>query len=124
VRALFMGDGQSIEGLATPETCLTPVDTFPPAAPRQLAALPSGSAIDLIWEANDEPDLAGYHVLRADAPDARLQQLTTTPVTGTRFRDASVKQGVKYFYAVVAIDNRVPNPNVSAESNRVEEEPR
>lgn len=124
VRALFTADGQPIEGLATPETCLTPVDTFPPAAPRQLAALPSGSAIDLIWEANDEPDLAGYHVFRADAPDAELQQLTTTPVTGTRFRDTSVKQGVKYFYAVVAIDNRVPNPNVSAESNRVEEEPR
>ncbi|MGE0393133.1 MAG: hypothetical protein AB7I25_06525 [Vicinamibacterales bacterium] len=124
VRALFAGDGPAVEGLATPEVCLTPVDTFPPAAPRQLAALPSGNAIDLIWEANDEPDLAGYHVLRADAPDAPLRQLTTTPVTETRFRDASVRQGVKYFYAVVAIDNRTPAPNVSAESNRVEEEPR
>lgn len=124
VRALFAGDGQPVEGLATPEICLTPVDTFPPAAPRQLAALPSGDAIDLIWEANDESDLAGYHVLRGDAPDAPLRQLTTTPVVETRFRDASVKRGVKYFYAVVAIDNRTPAPNVSAESNRVEEEPR
>lgn len=124
VRALFTGDGPPVEGLAGPELCRTPVDTFPPAPPRQLAALPSGSAIDLIWEANDEPDLAGYHVLRADAPDAPLRQLTTTPVTGTRFRDTSVKQGVKYSYAVVAIDNRAPDPNVSAESNRVEEEPR
>jgi predicted small lipoprotein YifL len=124
VRALFTGDGQPIEGHAAPEVCLTPVDTFPPAAPRQLAALPSGDAIDLIWEANDEPDLAGYHVLRGDAPDAQLRQLTTTPLTETRFRDTSVKQGVKYFYAVVAIDNRTPAPNVSAESNRVQEEPR
>jgi len=124
VRAVFVADGVPVEGAPTADLCLTPVDTFPPAAPRQLAALPSGEAIDLIWEANDEPDVAGYHVLRADAPGAPFRQLTTTAVTETRFRDASVKKGVKYFYAVVAIDNRVPDPNISAESNRVEEEPR
>ena len=124
VRAVFVADGVPVEGAPTADLCLTPIDTFPPAAPRQLAALPSGEAIDLIWEANEEPDLGGYHVLRSDAPGAPLRQLTTSPVTETRFRDASVKKGVKYFYAVVAIDNRVPDPNVSAESNRVEEEPR
>jgi len=124
VRAIFSADDVPVEGLPAPEVCVTPVDSFPPAAPRQLAALPSGDAIDLIWEANEEPDLAGYHVLRGDAPDAPLRQLTTTPVTETRFRDASVQKGVKYFYAVVAVDNRTPDANVSAESNRVEEEPR
>ena len=124
VRSVFSGDGRVAEGGPAPEHCVTPADTFPPAAPKQLAALPSADAIDLIWEANDEQDLAGYHVLRADRSGAPLQRLTAEPVTVTRYRDAAVKPGVKYFYAVVAIDNRTPEPNVSEESNHVEEEPR
>jgi fibronectin type 3 domain-containing protein len=42
-------------------------------------------------------------------------------VTETRFTDRTVKPGVKYVYAVQAIDSRLPRPNVSAESERVEE---
>ncbi|MDO8794694.1 MAG: fibronectin type III domain-containing protein [Vicinamibacterales bacterium] len=124
VRAVHGTAGSRVEGAATDEACITPDDIFPPEPPRQLAALPSADAIDLIWEPNDEPDLAGYLVLRGIAPDGPLQRLTASPIAATRYRDAAVTPGVKYFYSVVAVDNHVPEPNISAESNRVEDEPR
>ena len=124
VRAVHGTAGSRVEGAATEEACITPDDIFPPEPPRQLAALPSAEAIDLIWEPNDEPDLAGYLVLRGIAPDGPVQRLTASPIAATRYRDAAVTPGVKYFYSVVAVDNHVPEPNVSAESNRVEDEPR
>ena len=44
----------------------------------------------------------------------------TTPVTTPSFKDTSAKSGVRYIYAVVAVDTAVP-ANRSKESNRVEE---
>jgi hypothetical protein len=108
-------------GEPSPPVCFKPVDVFPPAAPQQLAAVASEGAISLIWEPNAEPDLGGYLVLRGDVSDAKLQPLTATPILEARYRDASTKPGVRYVYAVMAVDNRLPVPNWSAESNRVEE---
>ena len=48
-------------------TCITPADTFPPAAPTSLAAVGSEGAINLIWEPSPGADLAGYIVLRGEA---------------------------------------------------------
>ena len=124
VRAVHGTAGNRVEGAATDEACITPDDIFPPEPPRQLAALPSADAIDLIWEPNDEPDLGGYLVLRGIAPDGPVQRLTALPIAATRYRDAAVAPGMKYFYSVVAVDNHLPSPNISAESNRVEDEPR
>jgi hypothetical protein len=110
----------TIESLPSPPTCVTPRDTFPPAAPRNLAAVGSEGTVNLIWDANAETDLAGYVVLRGEAPGARLEALTPMPITETTFRDVSARVGVRYIYAVVAVDNATPQ-NVSVESNRVEE---
>jgi hypothetical protein len=76
--------------------------------------------INLIWEANSEPDLAGYLVLRGDAPGDTLQAITKEPVTTNTFRDETVTPGNRYVYAIVAVDRAVPQ-NVSPQSNRVEE---
>jgi hypothetical protein len=105
-------------GPASPRTCATPVDKFAPAAPRNLAAIAGGGSINLIWDANSESDVAGYLVLRAEAPSATLQPVTQTPVAAATYRDETVKPGVRYVYSVVAVDRA---DNRSAESNRVEE---
>lgn len=110
-----------VEGDASPPNCFIPVDLFPPAPPARLVAVADQGGISLIWEPNAEPDVTGYMVLRGEASDATLQPLTPTPVVEPRFRDTHVTAGKKYVYAVVALDSRVPVPNVSAESNRVEE---
>lgn len=105
----------------SPAACITPVDVVPPAVPAGLAAVPSEGGISLIWEPNGELDLGGYLVLRREAGDATLRQLTDTPITEARYRDANVQPGIRYIYSVVAVDSRVPLPNVSAESAPVEE---
>ena len=105
----------------SPPTCFTPIDLFPPAAPAGLAAVPSEGGISLIWEPNAELDLGGYLVLRREAGDATLRQLTDTPISDARYRDSTVQAGVRYMYSVVAVDTQLPLPNISTQSELVEE---
>jgi hypothetical protein len=120
VRTVETLGAMSVESPPSERLCVTPADAFPPAAPKALAAVASEGAIGLIWEANTEADLAGYVVLRGEAPGDTLQPLTPQPIKETTFRDTTVKPGIRYVYAVVAVDNATPQ-NVSAQSNRVEE---
>jgi len=120
VRSVDTYGGAQIESEAVAPACVTPADIFPPAPPRNLAVVSSGGTVSLIWEPNSEPDLAGYLVLRATAGSETLQPLTPAPVTGTTYRDTAVQPGVRYVYAVAAVDRATP-PNLSGLSNRVEE---
>ena len=121
VRAIRGAPPNVFEGDASAPACVTPTDIFPPAAPNRLVAVTDEGGISLIWEPNGEPDLDGYLVLRGEATDATLQPLTPAPIAEPRFRDTHVTAGKKYVYAVVAVDAHLPVPNISAESNRVEE---
>lgn len=123
VRSVMRFLGVAVESEPARAECVTLVDTFAPAAPAGLGAVASEGAISLIWEPNGEADLAGYLVLRGEAPGEKLQPLTPEPIRETSYRDASVKPGVSYVYAVVAVDSATP-PNVSKPSNRVEERAR
>lgn len=100
--------------------CITPRDTFPPVSPKGLIAVASAGVISLNWEPNSERDLAGYLVLRGEAPGAKLQQLTPEPIHEITYEDKTVKPGARYVYAVVAVDKAMP-PNISAQSNRIEQ---
>jgi fibronectin type 3 domain-containing protein len=97
-----------------------PIDVFPPAAPRGLTAI-AGEGITLDWDPNEDFDLGGYLILRGEAGGATLLQLFDTAISETRYTDRTVKSGVRYVYEVVAVDSRVPVPNRSPSSSRVEE---
>ena len=118
VRSVVVAGTVAIESGAPEPVCVTPVDTFAPVAPTGLNTVASAGMISLIWNASTEKDLAGYLVLRADAPGDKLQPLTPAPVKETTFRDTTVKAGVRYVYAVVAVDTA---GNRSPESPRVED---
>jgi hypothetical protein len=124
VRAGLQFGSARIEGPSSAVACNTPIDKFPPAAPKGLVAVGSEGGVSLIWDANTESDLAGYLVMRgeigAGGAAAALTPLMTEPVKETTYRDATARPGVRYVYAVVAADQTTPR-NVSAESNRVEE---
>ena len=120
VRSVATVENAAIESAPSEPICVTPKDTFPPAAPKGLAAVSGSGAINLIWDANTDADLGGYLVLRAEAPSDTLQPLTPQPIRETRYRDTTVKPGVRYAYAVIAVDRATP-PNRSAPSSRVEE---
>ena len=84
VRAIALVDGVSLEGEPSAPRCITPRDEFPPAAPTGLAAVPTPGQISLIWDSNPEKDLAGYLVLRGDAPDGPLKAITAAPIARRR----------------------------------------
>ena len=123
VRTAITAGNATVESAPSPPICVTPTDTFPPAAPAGLSAVGVAGGINLIWEANRDTDLAGYLVLRGEAPGDTLQAITTSPIRETTYRDETAKPGVRYVYAVVAVDRATP-PNTSAQSNRVEESAR
>jgi hypothetical protein len=118
---LAMTVGQiTSESAGTPAVCVKTVDTFPPAAPKNLQAVASEGTVSLIWDANTEADLAGYIVLRGAAGSDKLAAITPLPIKETTFRDTKVRPGARYVYVVVAVDTATPQ-NVSGQSNRVEE---
>ena len=118
VRSVAAVGTAAIESDPSSPMCITPKDTFPPAAPKGLAAVASAGVVNLIWDASAEPDLAGYVVLRGEAPGATLQPLFRDPIRDTRYADRSTQANVRYVYAIVAIDKA---GNRSGQSNKVEE---
>jgi hypothetical protein len=103
VRAVRQVDGLVVEGDPSPIQCATLTDTFAPPAPSGLRAVASEGAINLIWTPSTAADLAGYRVLRREAPSATLRSITPELLTDTTLTDA-VRAGVRYAYAVQAVD--------------------
>lgn len=103
VRALLKQGGQTAESEDSAAVAITPRDTFPPAAPSNVSALFSAGAVQLVWTANTEPDLAGYNVYRREKGGA-LQKLNLDLLRTPTFEDRSIHAGRKYFYRVTSID--------------------
>jgi predicted small lipoprotein YifL len=82
---------------------IKPRDTFPPAVPAGLSASAGGSVITLLWEAGRESDLAGYRIWRREA-GGEWAALASDMVAGSATTDASAAPGVRYEYAVSAVD--------------------
>jgi hypothetical protein len=112
VRAVHSIGPLSVESGPAPPVCEKLTDTFPPAAPKGLVAVASEGAINLIWDASSDKDLAGYLVLRAPAATRQFSPVTPEPLHDTTFTD-KVQPGVPFVYAVLAVDS---NGNRSAPS--------
>jgi hypothetical protein len=95
------------------EKTFTPVDTFPPAAPTGLHATIAPGSIEITWQQNTEPDLAGYRVYRAigSGPFERIAQVSEIP----SYSDHAVEAGKSYRYTVSAIDRSNNESDRSAE---------
>ena len=92
-----------VEGLPAEELPVLLRDVFPPPAPSRVDALSEARLVRLLWDPVDAPDLAGYHVERAErgAPPARLtKELLAEPF----FTDQTVLPGRRYRYTVRSVD--------------------
>ena len=86
---------------------LLPVDAdcevSKPDAPTELEATPTGSVINLTWNASTDEDVTGYCVLRAATPDGEWNTIARN-VADTSFVDNTVSSGQSYTYKIVAVD--------------------
>lgn len=85
-------------------------DLLPPPTPTGLAALVEPHAVNLVWDAVQAPDLAGYKVYRTEGsgieklvPVATIT-LTPEPIAATTFRDTNINNGISYYYEVASVD--------------------
>src|SRR5436190_5267048 len=85
--------------LGDPTLRLHPVT---PAA--NLAAASSGNGVNLSWTASPEAS-QGYHVYRATSANGPFRRVTTSPVTGTSFADASQAGATTYMVRAVKLEN-------------------
>jgi hypothetical protein len=96
------------------------IDVFPPAVPAGLAAVyvPEDKSMDLSWQPDTEPDMAGYIVYRAAAGETEWKRVSPAqPVATPAYRDATVQAGQSYRYAVSAIDLTGHESKRSAETS-------
>jgi hypothetical protein len=111
-----VGDHKFAESDFTAPGDITPIDVFPPAVPTGLRADVAPASIELVWDRNTEPDLAGYRIYRStgDGPFEKLAESNEIP----NYSDRAVEHGKTYHYAITAFDRSTP-PNESARSGAV-----
>ncbi|MFQ6001080.1 MAG: hypothetical protein ACE5LG_05370, partial [Anaerolineae bacterium] len=86
----------------TPSPTATPDD--PPAPPQNLRAAGGDEQVSLGWDANTEPDLAGYMIYRSTTSGGDFTLTATVGPATTRYLSADVDNGVTYYYLVTAFD--------------------
>lgn len=85
------------------------VDSIPPAAPVGLSAKTDTSGVVVLsWMPNEELDLFGYRVFRANSRHEEFSQITAEGVYTNSFTDTiSLKTlSKKVFYKILAVDQR------------------
>jgi hypothetical protein len=114
VRSVAQYPDLQIESLDSPPITVSPLDTFPPAAPQGLVVVlvpAQGAApayLDLSWSISAENDIAGYNIYKSEQEAAPGQKQNPELLRTPAFRDMNTIPGHRYFYTVTAVD-RVGN---------------
>lgn len=114
-----------LQGELSPPIRVDALDVFPPAVPVGLAAVATAAdsasgtpaSIDLSWQPNTEPDLAGYEVYRREDQTPWQRISAGQPLPGPAFHDANVVPGHTYRYSVSAVDKGGHESARSAEAS-------
>jgi fibronectin type 3 domain-containing protein len=111
-RIVKLGVHKEAESDQSEEASETPIDRFPPAAPAGLRASAAAGSIELSWDRNPEPDLAGYRVYRAVLGGAfeKIAELSQVP----SYSDRAVESGKQYRYVIRAFDKSANESGQSA----------
>ena len=116
IRVPGTGTGALSVGPMSAESCVVPMDVFPPLPPSDLRLFWQAQQTDLSWEESASTDVAGYHVYRSGPDGAGFERLTESLVEQTSFTDADRDPRGGYRYAITAVDGADP-PNESLPSD-------
>ncbi len=78
-------------------------ETDAPSVPTGLKAVGQSASIVLSWNKNEEDDMCGYTILRADREDGEWNTIARC-VKGTEFVDNLCEEDVDYIYKIKAVD--------------------
>ncbi|MEO8595523.1 MAG: hypothetical protein ABI759_19545 [Candidatus Solibacter sp.] len=95
-------NGKEAESEFSSQLAVTARDVLPPAAPQNLQGSTAPNSVELNWDRNLEPDLAGYRVYRALA-DGAFEKLADVPAIPS-YSDRQAETGKTYRYQVTAMD--------------------
>jgi hypothetical protein len=102
VQAVQKTPNGEVESEISQEATVMPIDEFPPAVPKGLNAIAAAENIELVWERNTEPDLAGYRLYRA-VGEGKLEKIADVQ-DAPSYGDRKLESGKRYRYAVSAVD--------------------
>jgi hypothetical protein len=82
-------------------------DTTAPAAPTGLTVTvgTTEKTLVLTWNANSEPDLAGYWIYTSDSATGTFTKLNSVLLTDTTYTHTGLEYETTYFYKISAEDN-------------------
>jgi hypothetical protein len=83
------------------------------------SAAQSTASVTLRWNANTEPDLAGYRIYGAKSSGAYGAPVATAPANATSFVATGLEPGVTYFFVITAFDSSGNESTRSAEVSAV-----
>jgi hypothetical protein len=93
-------------------------DTTPPSEPSDLEAVTYGpGSIRVTWEANQEPDLSGYILYRAESASGPFIRINAALLQTTTYIDTGLVAEKRYWYVVHAVD---VSGNVSPPSEKAD----
>jgi fibronectin type 3 domain-containing protein len=125
VRTVRNFNGTFIEGPSSPVVAGVPEKRTPPSAPTGLVGVIRNEegkrGIELRWDINPEPDVAGYDLYRQEK-DSDMVRVNSQIIPESYFFDASADPHKSYTYRLRAVD-RSPRKNQSEFSQEIEATP-
>jgi fibronectin type 3 domain-containing protein len=118
--AITAVDTEPNESAFSSVVVVKPKDTTIPDTPTGLAATAGNREVDLTWDPNSEPDLAGYNLYRATAAGGPYTKINASLITATSYTDSPLTNGTTYYFKVSAVDT---SDNESALSSTVSATP-
>jgi hypothetical protein len=79
------------------------LDLDPPSPPTGLRTATGDNFIELFWNTNREPDVAGYNIYISAGYDGRYERIGTSG--RPYYSDDNARNGSVYYYAVTAVDD-------------------
>jgi len=101
--------GKNNQRLTSQSMLVQPVDSIPPAKPTKLEGIiDSLGIVRLKWKPNQELDMRGYRILKANTPEEEFVDIYHKPFVGTEYKDSvSLKMtNSKVYYKIAAEDMR------------------
>ena len=86
-----------------------PVDSIPPAPPKNLVGkMDTTGLITIQWDKNIEPDLQGYRIFKSNNPNVEFSEVTAETFLMQKYTDTitSVNLNKKIYYKIQAEDQR------------------